>query len=209
VIHWRSAKQSELAPHSFGYTNAWRITSEPSVNESGWAVTVAILLFVTSCGAPSRTPLPPIAFKIEAPAGCTVAVRVYSYGMHLSDATLERLVKVEMGRQLGSAPSLSCPDQAPISVVWRVSARAGRPSRTFVGVELSCSDSKPSSAYSLTAGADDPLITSALINAVRILTRRIWDGFHRHSGAVSDARSLSDYPPTIQRSYSERSQDIP
>jgi hypothetical protein len=180
MTNWRSARQKESGHHSLGYTSAWLNTSRSSTHEGGRAIAAAILLLLTGCVEFSRTPLPPIAFKIETYAGCKVAVRVYSYGMHLSDAALERLVKVGMERQLDGAPSLTCPDQAPMSVVWRVSARSGRPSKTFVGVELARGDSKPSSDYSLIAGADDPSITWALIETVTILTRRISNGLDRH-----------------------------
>jgi hypothetical protein len=184
VTDWRSAKQMESVLHSLGYTSTWLNISRPSAHEGGRAIAVAILILLASCVELGRTPLPPIAFKIEAYAGCTVAVRVYSYGMRLNDATLERLVKVGMERQLGGAPSLTCLDQAQIFVVWRVSARSGRPSKTFVGGELSYGDSKPSFAYSLIVGADDPLITSELIEAVNMLTRRISKGLDRHPGAA-------------------------
>jgi hypothetical protein len=162
--------------------------------KQGGIAALAILFILSGCGGAGRALPPPLAFKVEADPGCILAVSVYSYGMHLSDAELGRLVKKGMERQLGrelkGAPELTCPDQAPVFVAWRVRNQGGRPSKTFVGVEFSRDGGKPSFAFLLIAGPDEPLIKSALIAAVNVLTRRISNGLGLQPGAVSDTVSL-------------------
>jgi hypothetical protein len=113
-------------------------------------------------------------------AGATVDVRVYNYGIPLADADLAGLVKRGIEGQLvreredKSVRLLS--SGALRSMTWHISARTGRPPKTFVRVELFEGNSKISDVYSLTSGPDDPQLKVALISPVHTLTARSLGG---------------------------------
>jgi hypothetical protein len=155
------------------YTSLSRVMCLP---QSAWRLSLATLA-VAGCLNTSYTPTQPTAFQVEMDSGCTLVVSVRGYAMHVSDSLLSRLVKTGMegrfsGERKGTS-SLGCPHDVTRYLVWNVAGRAGRPPRTFVGAQLFENNVQTSSVYSLIAGPDEPLIRSALIGAVSILTSRL------------------------------------
>ena len=142
-----------------------------------WATALSIFALLTGCAETRHTPAHEITFNVEPTTGCTLAVGIHEYAIHLSNAELGRLVKAGMETELrgerASASGLSCPNHSPIPVVWHVDGRLGRQPSTVVNVEMFESDHAPVSAYSLICGPDDPYIKNAISDAVRTLTYRV------------------------------------
>jgi hypothetical protein len=148
-----------------------------------WATTLAIFVLLTGCAETRHTPAHEITFNVEPSTGCTLAVGIHEYAMHLNDAELGRLVKTGMETELRGEPAstsgLSCPNHSPIPIVWHVDGRSGRQPSTVVDVEMFESDHTPVSAYSLICGPNDPYIKYAISDAVRTLTYRVLSGSSR------------------------------
>jgi hypothetical protein len=153
-------------------------------------------LAVAGCPDTSYTPTQPTAFKVEMDSGCMLVVSVRGSAMHVSDSLLSRLVKTGMegrfsGERKGTS-SLGCPHDVTRYLVWNVAGRAGRPPRTFVGVQSFENNVQTSSVYSLIAGPDEPLIRSALIEAVSILTSRLLVNRDMHAADTSGVVPLME-----------------
>jgi hypothetical protein len=160
-----------------------------------WAATLAILVLLTGCAETRHNPAHDVTFNVEPRMGCTLAVGIHEYAMHLSDEELGRLVKAGMETELRGEPAstsgLSCPNHSPIPIVWHVDGRPGRQPSTVVDVELFESDHEPVSAYSLICGPNDPYIKNAISDAVRTLTYRV---LNQHPTPNSPLHADADGP---------------
>jgi hypothetical protein len=119
---------------------------------------------------------------------------VQGQGLRYSDRELGQLVEIGMegkvGSERGKVADL-CPDDTPPHVTWQINGRPGRPPKTFVGVELTSSGSKPVRGYLLIVGPNDPSLKSELVRAAVILTSKV---FVKRFGSPGDGYQ----PPRTQ-----------